>query len=125
MEQTLQELSKESLVKRTQRTMRAIKATNRETVNESMAYLREVGRYVEANPLVCPECKNTNPQTNGCSYHVNKVRNPNGLGFKWKAYGFCRDCGHGTKKFIDKNEGGKLVKVSGWWDITNRIKKVK
>jgi hypothetical protein len=41
-----------------------------------------------------------------------------------KYYGQCLDCGHGTKKKVERFVDGVAQKINGLWDITKDIKRL-
>lgn len=114
------------LTKRTAILLGAVKATNSERIYEELQYLNEMkGKMIgiDKKPiyLKCPKCK----KDAGVLLRIKKENNPNGLGEIFKCYGKCVECNHGTRKLVDVMEGGKPVKVSGYWDVTKLIMKVK
>ena len=115
---TTADFGKESWAKKAGRMIRLVKASNREKIREIQSYLREKEKELKDNPLKCPHCKKYT-----VGIRVKKENNPNGLGEIFKTYAFCNDCGHGTKKWIEEKSGDTVKLVSGYWDVSKKIKK--
>ena len=115
---TTADFGKESWAKKAGRMIRLVKAENREKIRDIQAYLKEKEKELKDNPLKCPECKKYT-----VGIRVKRVNSPSGLGEIFKTFAFCNTCGHGTKKWVDVKKGDKTERVSGYWDVTKKIKK--